>query len=376
MLSFSGTSWKTCRRVNPDSHTTSQAHSDCSESFYKKEIANGIDTEPSKSAEERLKMLEILKRFEEDNLEDEGIFDEEEEVDNNDDFEDRFQGIDIENAAYEDIWERLKEDERKRFIKAIDNPDSDLRRDFVLSEEHCKPWWEGHLEGESAELQKAAHPTPMRVPLTMVKATSIPTGPPLIYNFIAYAFATRHLNASPLANGPERDAKEIVEQLVPFLTEKKSTILHTDLDGVGLISNRTMSILLRDAAHLIRSRPPIVLLSQSEFGAPEPGYADIESQPNRYLVCVLSDLQHIYATSKHITHKLLFYASHILSTPSAVFQSLAVDLEDRSKEFGRVGNEVNSEPITAADTTGLGHTGASETGRSRENQRKSFITEL
>ncbi|KAJ8094480.1 hypothetical protein PM082_010914 [Marasmius tenuissimus] len=168
------------------------------------------------------------------NLEDEGIFDnEEEEVDDDDDdFENRFQGIDIENAAYEDIWEILTEDERKKFMKAIDNPDSDLRRGFVFSEEHCKPWWEGHLEGE----QEAAYPTPMKVPSNMVKATSIPTGPPLIYNLcaicIAYAFATRHLNACPLVNGPERDAKEMMEQLVPFLTEKKSTILHTDLDGV------------------------------------------------------------------------------------------------------------------------------------------------
>ncbi|KAG7091797.1 hypothetical protein E1B28_008200 [Marasmius oreades] len=59
--------------------------------FYKKKIANEIDTEPSNSAEE----LEIPKRFEESNLEDEGIYkDGDEEVDNDDDtFEDRFQGI-------------------------------------------------------------------------------------------------------------------------------------------------------------------------------------------------------------------------------------------------------------------------------------------
>ncbi|KAJ8094481.1 hypothetical protein PM082_010915 [Marasmius tenuissimus] len=137
-----------------------------------------------------------------------------------------------------------------------------------------------------------------------------------------------------------------------------------------------MSTLLKDAAHLIRSRPPIVLLSRSEFGSQEPGYADVESHPNRYLVCVLSDLQTVFASSKHITHKLLFYASHVLSTPSAVFQSLAVDLEDRSKEFGRVDNEVNSEPVTAADTPGQEHTNASKPSPSREDQRKSLITEL
>ena len=43
-----------------------------------------------------MKMLEILKRFEESNLEDEGMFEDgDEQVDDDDDFENRLQGIDI-----------------------------------------------------------------------------------------------------------------------------------------------------------------------------------------------------------------------------------------------------------------------------------------
>ena len=39
--------------------------------FYKKELENDIRIEPSKTQEERSRMMELLKRFEEDSLEDE-----------------------------------------------------------------------------------------------------------------------------------------------------------------------------------------------------------------------------------------------------------------------------------------------------------------
>ena len=47
-----------------------KAHSECSEGFYKMQIESDIRAEPSKTAAERIKMLELLKRFEEDSLED------------------------------------------------------------------------------------------------------------------------------------------------------------------------------------------------------------------------------------------------------------------------------------------------------------------
>lgn len=47
----------------------SEAHSQCSETFYRKEVETGIHSEPTKSAEEKMKMLELLKRLEQQSLE-------------------------------------------------------------------------------------------------------------------------------------------------------------------------------------------------------------------------------------------------------------------------------------------------------------------
>lgn len=68
----------------------SPAHADCSETFYKNEIQRDVGENPNLKAEERLKMMEMLKRFEEM----------ENEEDHNDDEEDdglaeRFEGIDL-----------------------------------------------------------------------------------------------------------------------------------------------------------------------------------------------------------------------------------------------------------------------------------------
>lgn len=46
----------------------SQAHSQCTESFYRKAVEDQIRSEPSQSAEEKRKMLEMLKRLEADSL--------------------------------------------------------------------------------------------------------------------------------------------------------------------------------------------------------------------------------------------------------------------------------------------------------------------
>lgn len=51
--------------------TLEQAHSDCSEGFYKNELEADIRTNPSQSNEERRRMMELLKRFEEEAAEDE-----------------------------------------------------------------------------------------------------------------------------------------------------------------------------------------------------------------------------------------------------------------------------------------------------------------
>ena len=48
-----------------------QSHTECSEAFYRKELETDIRTTPSKTGEERRKMLELLKNFEESARDDE-----------------------------------------------------------------------------------------------------------------------------------------------------------------------------------------------------------------------------------------------------------------------------------------------------------------
>ena len=74
-----------------------QSHSRCSETFYRKEVETGIQSQQSKSAEEKLKMIELLKRLEEESQEDDlNLLEEDgEEVHPNDDLAQRLNGLDI-----------------------------------------------------------------------------------------------------------------------------------------------------------------------------------------------------------------------------------------------------------------------------------------
>lgn len=74
-----------------------QSHSQCSETFYRKEVESDIRTEPSKTAQERMRMMELLKRFEEESVEDDPL--DEDDHDDDEDEEDelakRLRNVDI-----------------------------------------------------------------------------------------------------------------------------------------------------------------------------------------------------------------------------------------------------------------------------------------
>jgi hypothetical protein len=114
-----------------------------------------------------------------------------------------------------------------------------------------------------------------------------------------------------------------------------------------------MTALLHDTVILMRPRPVSVIRSSV------PGsYVDIMSHPHRNLVLVLSDLHHVYggtAKPTHVAHKLLFYASHALSTPSPVLNSLATDLHSRAVTNDRDGTKRGSNAVLERrDVAGLG----------------------
>jgi hypothetical protein len=75
-----------------------QAHSQCSETFYRKEIQTSIETKSSKTHEEREKMLELLKRLEEQTQEEDSsslLRDQDESDSDANDLVSRFANVDI-----------------------------------------------------------------------------------------------------------------------------------------------------------------------------------------------------------------------------------------------------------------------------------------
>lgn len=103
------------------------------------------------------------------------------------------------------------------------------------------------------------------------------------------------------------------------------------------------SLLLSDASALVRPssvtpidiQPTAVNTATADF--------DIASHPHKSLILVLSDLAKLFQSlhpsndsvshnpkPNQIIHKLLFYAAHILSTPSLLLRAVAQELADRS----------------------------------------------
>ena len=56
-----------------------KAHNQCSEGFYKKEIESDIHGGPSRSAQERQQMMEVLKKFKEESMDQPSLSDDDED---------------------------------------------------------------------------------------------------------------------------------------------------------------------------------------------------------------------------------------------------------------------------------------------------------
>ncbi|TFK39930.1 hypothetical protein BDQ12DRAFT_590462, partial [Crucibulum laeve] len=352
----------------------SEAHSQCSETFYKKEVESDIRSEPSKTAEERLKMIELLKKFEEESGKDNGLGDLDEDEEGND-LAKRFDAVNLDELSPDALWEMLTPEERKKFMKALDDPNSELAQQLLSSEQLEKeiqePWWEasGVIDNdeEVGDSIKSSHHTPRRcgkkpemicVPASMVKP--IPHGPPLVFNAcaicIAYAYTTRNLGASPLSSlKPEsadyHEARKTISRLVPFVSDRKSTTLYPDFSSVmtdiwsrfdlGTMTSDLFALLLRDAVELIKPRR----VTQVESSSPNTSDIDPSSHPHNMLLFVFSDLSRLFETlpsnssaneklkPNHVTYKLLFYAAHILSTPTPILQMLDEELSARARGF-------------------------------------------
>ncbi|KAJ7216531.1 hypothetical protein GGX14DRAFT_441896 [Mycena pura] len=308
----------------------SQAHSKCSETFYKNELESDIRAQPSKTAQERQRMLELLKRFEEESAA------QEEPEPEDEDFSRRFQGLDLESAPPDQLWSLLTPAERDNFLKAMADPSSELAVQLLASEdlenEKQEPWWTvPALPGSRYGIP----PEPISVPPSL--QSSHRSGPSLIYNIcalcIAYAYITHHLSVSPLSTAPDPEAdaaRTLFSQLTPFLTSRTSKLWHPTLDSAitdvhsrlppNTATPQLFVLLLRDAAALLR--PALVV----DVDATEAGLG-----PHAQTLRALGDLHTLFRARTHVAHKLTFYAAFL--NDDAKTAALELEREAKTREL-------------------------------------------
>ncbi|KAG8689079.1 hypothetical protein FRC09_012589 [Ceratobasidium sp. 395] len=222
-------------------------------------LAEQIQGEPTRSNEEKQQMLELLKRFEEEAAENE------DEEGNINDIASRLQGLPLDSADHNALWEHLTEEEKQKFHEIMANPTSEeLKRLLETSELVEKPWW------DSEALSEGKAPTVRPVPQNMLESTRF--NPMLLYNVfhvsLSYAYTIRTLGVSTLgpvgeqsskAQEEAEELKSVLLPLSPFLMDRKSTVTFTSVDSV--ITDWTS--LLPQASPLYRCLKILYIYEQS-----------------------------------------------------------------------------------------------------------------
>ncbi|KAK4685742.1 hypothetical protein P7C73_g4402, partial [Tremellales sp. Uapishka_1] len=283
---------------------------------------DSISANPEAPMEEKRKMMDMLKRFEESQVdgEDFGVDSEDE-----DELARALRDVDIDDLDTNALFHLLPQEHRDRFLAAIKDPDSLMAKDLLASAVEgdtaglgptVLPWWERtKLEDEDELEMKYADPPKA---FTSNIPTPEGTGLRLAYNAISICLAYIHtmLSLRLPSLSPEHliaqsvhvaELKDDIGRLVPFLQDVKSTVRHGTLReawsspweaiGEDLEPPPDTSLLIRLLDTLSSLlHPPLIT---TEF-------------PKAFLV--LSDLHYLYSTPKAgaaAPRKLAFYLSAI-----------------------------------------------------------------
>ncbi|KAI6035863.1 hypothetical protein EDC04DRAFT_3032527, partial [Pisolithus marmoratus] len=361
----------------------SETHAQCSETFYRKEIASGVSLDSSKTTQEREKILGILRQLDDESLQDNGEFSHVSDDDDDDEsLEKRLAGLEIDSASADELLERLTNKERDTFFKLLRDPASALAQKLLsstdLDKELQAPWWDSPqvpIDDLDTTTTRYGHRPPlMEVPPGLKRWN--PESPSLLYNicsvFIAYAYVTRHLSMSPLCSPgnswqDRREARRLIARAVPFITDRQSKLLHVSLTdvitdawarlGAGNIDSRTMAVLLGDVSQLVRPRK--VVVAEDAVGEVAPACALPSEHPRADALRVFSDMDALFnedstetgeRKKNYLSMKITFYAGHLLATPSLLLDALADETSLRSKSMNDERKLVNKD--TAIPLTG------------------------
>ncbi|CUA70637.1 hypothetical protein RSOLAG22IIIB_04231 [Rhizoctonia solani] len=274
--------------------------------------------------EEKRQMLEVLKRFEEESLE-------EGEDDDEDDLALRLEGIDLDKIDHDTLWSLLSEEEKQKFTRMLMDPTSEDSQKLLgtskLLQDHEDPWWT--LDDPSPDVL----PIIKQVPSNMLAGKFNHL---LLFNVfhlsLTYAYTIRTFAVSPLSTQLSDELEEIREfmlPLSPFLRDKKSTTMFTSVDSVitdwasrlpELPRPKLLKLLTEDATRVFRVRPVVV------------AEEDTESQTSIHDYCMrfLSDVHALFDGLKkhaHVAHKLMFYLAFLANLPSAASRELLIAVE-------------------------------------------------
>jgi hypothetical protein len=153
-------------------------------------------------------MMELLKRLEQQSQADDSNFLEADDDDVDTDLAQRLDGIDLskpwqcaqfaflitmnlDSISSDHLWSILTPEEREKFMRALDNPSSELAQQLlasdVLDSGRLEPWWEVPSVDDATNTLSSkrygAKPEAMPIPSTLPKVPL--TGSPLLYNICA-----------------------------------------------------------------------------------------------------------------------------------------------------------------------------------------------
>ncbi|KAF6212172.1 hypothetical protein GE061_012693 [Apolygus lucorum] len=173
----------------------SQAHSDCSEQFYKENIQEYLKAEGPDS-QSKNKMMEMLKKFENEQLDEDDLRDSE-DSDDESSLTDRLAEVDLDDP--DEVWDKLLPEERQEFLELLKSGDVTK----LIPE--WEPWWEKKyhvpkvrfLDDPVEPKYVEECPRILSVPNFSVLTKSDPS-PHVYFNFInvlaSFAVTARYLN--------------------------------------------------------------------------------------------------------------------------------------------------------------------------------------
>jgi len=264
----------------------SDAHADCSESFYKECFMDGIK-DMSASSEEKQNMQQMLYKLEQQQTgpsgdSQDGLHDvEEDDYDEEEDLASRIEGLDLDKDT-DAIWNVLTDKEKREFESMIE----DGRLGNMI--DIWQPWWKSHTVNKIVEIttitKSVVENTPVpkcikNIPdLKMLLHNSDPSDSicfGVVQALYGYAYITRFHNGEHAMH-----AKQIWKDIINLVPILKENINYNDVSGA---IHASMAILSDAKCKLVVSQKFTVGVIQDVCDL-------IESPSMTFVIAALSDL--------------------------------------------------------------------------------------